>query len=82
MRTGVDWEYVERNPVAGIKLPPGRPVRRAPVLPVEQLGQLIARLPEPYRTMAVLGTTGMRESEILQLELQLGEAKQLKTWGG
>jgi len=67
MRTGLDWEYVERNPVAGIKLPPGRPVKRAPVLTLEQLGQLISRLPEPYRTMAVLGTTGMRESEILGL---------------
>ena len=67
MRTGVDWEYVERNPVPGIKLPPGKPVKRAPVLPVEKLGHLIARLPEPYRTMAVLGTTGMRESEILGL---------------
>ncbi len=67
MRTGVDWEYVERNPVAGVKLPPGKPVKRAAVLPVEKLGELIARLPEPYRTMAVLGTTGMRESEILGL---------------
>jgi len=67
MGTGVDWEYVERNPVAGVKLPPGKPVKRAPVLPVEKLGELIARLPEPYRTMAVLGTTGMRESEILGL---------------
>ena len=67
MRTGVDWEYVERNPVPGIKLRPGKPVKRAPVLPVEKLGQLMARLPEPYRTMAVLGTTGMRESEILGL---------------
>ena len=67
MRTGVDWEYVERNPVIGLKLPPGKPVKRAPVLPVEKLGELIARLPEPYRTMAVLGTTGMRESEILGL---------------
>ncbi len=67
MGTGVDWEYVERNPVAGVKLPPGKPVKRAPVLPLEKLGELIARLPEPYRTMAVLGTTGMRESEILGL---------------
>ena len=67
MRTGVDWEYVERNPMAGVKLPSGKPVKRAHVLPVEKLGELIARLPEPYRTMAVLGTTGMRESEILGL---------------
>jgi integrase len=67
MRTGVDWEYVERNPVPGVKLPPGKPVKRAPVVPVERLGHFIARLPEPYRTMAVLGTTGMRESEILGL---------------
>ena len=25
MRTGVDWEYVERNPVPGIELRPGNP---------------------------------------------------------
>lgn len=68
MRTGVDWEHVERNPVPGIKLPPGKPLKRAPVLPVEKLGHWIGRLPEPYRTMAVLGTTGMRESEILGLQ--------------
>jgi len=67
MGTGIDWEYVERNPGAGVELPPGKPVKRAPVLPLEKLGELIARLPEPYRTMAVLGTTGMRESEILGL---------------
>jgi integrase len=67
MRIGVDWEYVERNPVIGLKLPPGKPVKRAPVLPVEKPGEWIARLAEPCRTMAVLGTTGLRESEILGL---------------
>ena len=67
MRTGVDWEYVERNPMAGVKLPPGKPIKRASVLHVEKLGQLIVRLPGPYRTMAALGMTGMRESEILGL---------------
>ena len=77
MRTGVDWEYVERNPVIGLKLPPGKPVKRAPVLPVEKPGELIARLSEPYRTMAVLGTTGMRESEILGLRWDDFDTEQL-----
>ena len=69
MATAVDWQYLPRNPVEGVKLPPGKAVKRAAVLTVEQLALVIANLAEPYRTMVVVASaTGMRESEVLSLK--------------
>jgi integrase len=68
MSTAVDWQYVPHNPVEGVKLPPGKAVKRAPVLSPEQVGLLVSNLEEPYRTMVVVAaSTGMRESEVLAL---------------
>jgi len=68
MATAVNWQYLARNPVVGVKLPPGKAVNRAVVLTLEQLALVIANLHEPYRTMAVIASaTGMRESELLAL---------------
>ena len=69
MATATDWQYLTRNPVRGVKLPPGKAVKQAAVLTVEQLAMVIANLKEPYRTMAVIASsTGMRESEVLALK--------------
>jgi integrase len=69
LATAVDWQYLERNPVEGVKLPPGKSVKRAPVLSTEQTAKVIANLEEPYRTMVVVASaTGMRESEVLPLK--------------
>ena len=69
MATAVDWQYLARNPVEGVKLPPGKAVTRAAVLTLDQLALVIANLEEPYRTMAVVASaTGMRESEVLALK--------------
>lgn len=69
MATAADWQYLLRNPVEGAKLPPGKAVRRAAVLTLDQLALVIANLEEPYRTMAVIASvTGMRESEVLALK--------------
>jgi len=69
MATAMDWQYLPRNPVEGAKLPPGKGVRRASVLTLDQLALVIANLEEPYRTMAVIASvTGMRESEVLALK--------------
>jgi len=69
MATAVDWQYLLRNAVEGAKLPPGKAVRRAAVLTLDQLALVIANLEEPYRTMAVIAAlTGMRESEVLALK--------------
>ena len=69
MATAVDWQYLARNPVEGVRLPPGKAVTRAPVLTLDQLALVIANLAEPYRTMVVIASvTGMRESEVLALK--------------
>lgn len=69
MSTAMDWEYITRNPVEGVKMPRGKPVKRAPVLMPEQSAQVIGGLSEPYRTMVVIASaTAMRESEVLALK--------------
>ena len=69
MATAVNWQYLARNPVEGVKLPAGKAVKRAVVLSPDQLALLIANLVDPYRTMAVIASaTGMRESEVLALK--------------
>ena len=69
MATAVDWQYLVRNPVEGVKLPPGKAVTRAAVLSLDQLALVIVNLGEPYRTMVVIASaTGMRESEVLALK--------------
>jgi integrase len=69
MATAVDWQYLARNPVEGVKLPAGKAVMRAAVLSLDQLALVIANLGEPYRTMAVIASaTAMRESEVLALK--------------
>ena len=66
--TAVDWEYLTRNPVSGLKLPGGKPVQRARVLSPEEIRLLITRLAEPYRTMVIImAGTAVRESELLAL---------------
>ncbi|MGC2160688.1 MAG: tyrosine-type recombinase/integrase [Silvibacterium sp.] len=68
------WELVEwqRNPmelveVKGISKRKKRPV----VLTVEQYYQLLALIPQPYRTMVVVAQcTGLRAEEVLALEWQ------------
>jgi integrase len=68
------WEMVEwqRNPmelveVKGISKRQKKPV----ILVVEQYYQILALLPEPYRTMVVVAQcTGLRAEEVLALEWQ------------
>jgi integrase len=69
MATAVNWQYIPRNPVSGVRLPPGKPVKRAPVLRPEQVRLVLTNLEEPYRTMATLmAGTVIRESELLALK--------------
>jgi integrase len=66
--TAVDWEYLTRNPVSGLKLPGGKPVQRARVLSPEEIRTLVTDLAEPYRTMVIImAGTAIRESELLAL---------------
>lgn len=67
--TAVDWEYLSRNPVSGLNLPGGKPVRRARVLSPEEIQLLVRHLEEPFRTMViVMAGTVIRESELLALQ--------------
>lgn len=67
--TAVDWEYLARSPVGGLKLPGGKPVERARILSSEEIRLLIKHLAEPYRTMTIImAGTVIRESELLALK--------------
>lgn len=57
------------NPALGVELPEKQPVREKHALTLEQVGAVLAALPEPVRTMVRLGLlTSMRVGEILALE--------------
>jgi integrase len=69
LASAVDWQFIPHNPALSLRLPAGRPAKRAPVLSPEDLGRVTAALEEPYRSMVVIETrTGMRESELLALK--------------
>jgi integrase len=64
----VDWAWLKSNPAARLRLPAGKPVQRATVLSPAQLSQVMAGLPEPYRSMVVIAAhTGIRECEVMAL---------------
>jgi integrase len=66
--TAITWRYMKENPAAGLRLPEGKPVKRAPVLTPELIAMVLGELREPYRTMVLIGClTAMRPSEILGL---------------
>jgi len=68
-KIAVTWGYLKDNPANGLRLPPGRPVTRAPVLSIEQIGALLQKLDPPYRGMVLLAaTTAVRPSELFGLQ--------------
>jgi integrase len=68
------WEMVEwqRNPMELVEVKGISKRRKKPiVLTVEQFYQLLALIPQPYRTMVVVAQcTGLRAEEVLALEWQ------------
>jgi integrase len=68
VRNAVEWGYIHRNPVTGIKLPPRPlPSRRLFLSPAEVRG-LIAQLKEPYRSMVLFDVlTGLSRGELFAL---------------
>ena len=65
----VDWRWIPQNPARALRLPAGKPAKRAAVLTPVELAQVIEKLEEPYRAMAVIAAlTGIRESEVMALE--------------
>ena len=72
------WEMVEwqRNPMELVEI---KGVSKRPIiLTVEQYYQILALLPEPYRTMVVVAQcTGLRAEEVLALEWEDIESENL-----
>lgn len=68
LQAAVDWGTIEQNPARGIRIGERQPVRERLFLTPEQIRRLLAALPEPCRTLALLAVlTGMRIGELLAL---------------
>ncbi|MBV9482063.1 MAG: tyrosine-type recombinase/integrase [Acidobacteria bacterium] len=69
LRSAVDAEFLEKNPLDGLKLPKDkRPRRVKPVLTPLQFYRLLELMPEPYATMvSVCVWAGLRASEVIGL---------------
>ena len=62
------WEFFDRNPITLVRQSAKRTLV-PDVLTVEEIGKLLAELPEPWRTALYLAvTTGLRVSELLALK--------------
>jgi integrase len=69
LRSAVDAEFLDKNPLDGLKLPKDkRPRRPKPTLTPLQFYHLIELMPEPYATMiSVCCWAGLRASEVIGL---------------
>ena len=69
MRSAVQYGYLVKNPVDGLKLPPNKKGRRSkPFITPQQFAALVALIPEPYATMVFVAVyTGLRVSELIGL---------------
>ena len=62
------WEFTSHNPITLVRQSAKR-TRLPDVLTVEEIGKLLAELPEPWRTAVFVAvTTGLRVSELLALK--------------
>jgi integrase len=68
--SAVQYGYLVKNPVEGLRLPPPSTGRRSkPFLRPEQFWALMALIPEPYATMVFVAVfTGLRVSELIGLK--------------
>ena len=68
--SAVKYEFLVRNPVENVRMPTERrgKKRNKPYLTVQQFGELVALIPEPYATMVYVAIyTGLRVSELAGL---------------
>lgn len=69
LRSAHDYEYLSRNPMKGVQLPPDtREGSARPFLYPDQFFNLLELIPEPYATMVnTAAWTGVRVSELIGL---------------
>lgn len=67
--SAVRFEFLVRNPVEGLRLPPGGGAKRSkPYISPQQAVALVELIPEPYATMVYVAVyTGLRVSELIAL---------------
>jgi integrase len=70
LRSAVDVEYLNKNPMEGLRLPKDRRARRPkPTITPEQFANLVQVVSEPYATMIFVAVwTGLRVSELIGLK--------------
>jgi integrase len=70
LRSAVDVEYLNKNPMEGLRLPKDRrPKRPKPTITPEQFANLVQLVAEPYATMIFVAVwTGLRVSELIGLK--------------
>ncbi len=70
LRSAVDVDYLNKNPMAGLRLPlDKRPRQPKPVISPEEFRSLIEVVAEPYATMLYVAVwTGLRVSELIGLK--------------
>jgi len=70
LRSAVDVEYLNQNPMEGVRLPlDKRPRRPKPTITPKQFANLVQLVSEPYATMIFVAVwTGLRVSEVIGLK--------------
>jgi integrase len=70
LRSAVDVDYLNQNPMKGLRLPKDRrPRRPKPTITPEQFTNLVQLVSEPYATMIFVAVwTGLRVSELIGLK--------------
>ncbi len=70
LRSAVDSEYLNKNPIEGLRLPlDKRPRQAKPTITPEQFNALVQLVPEPYGAMLYVAVwTGLRVSELIGLK--------------
>ena len=73
------WGMIEKNPAIGVKLPRKKQRKPTILLPLAAIGQLIALLPEPTKTIVVFIVFGsLRIGEVLALRWRHIEADRIR----
>jgi integrase len=70
LRAAVDCDYLNKNPIEGLRLPlDKRPRQAKPTITPEQFNTLVQLVQEPYATMLYVAVwTGLRVSELIGLK--------------